>query len=62
MTKQDILNMKNGREIIKAMLENTHLVDSEVAEHQKAVSQREYIEKYGSLDVHFDPLRKKSIL
>ena len=59
MTKAAILKMQTGREIIDAMIKHPHLVDEEVAEHQKQVSQREYIAKYGSLEVIFDPFKKK---
>ena len=59
MTKADILKMKTGREIIKAMFAYPDLVDKEVSEYQKSVSQKEYIKEHGSLDVIFDPFKKK---
>ena len=59
MTKEDILALTTGREIIKAMFAHPELVDKEVSDYQIAVSKKEYIEEYGSLDIRVDPLLRK---
>ena len=58
MKKQDILNMKTGKEIIQAILKHPELVDDEVSEYQKEVSKREHIIKYGDLETHVDLFKK----
>lgn len=58
MTKQDILNMKNRGEVMKALAMNPDLWDKELDDHLKDVSKKALAEQFGTADVLYTPPKK----
>ena len=60
MTKQDILNMKERGDVMKALATNPDLWDKELDDHLKAVSRQALLDKFGTDDVLYTPPKKQA--
>ena len=58
MTKQDILNMKNRDEVMKALAMNPGILDKELDGHLKSLSKKALIAQFGTADVLYTPQKK----
>ncbi len=58
MTKEDILNMENSREIMRALAENREIWDEELSNHLCDVKRKENAEKFGDADIIYTPSKR----
>ena len=55
MTKQEILNMNNSRNIMRALAENRDIWDEELSNHLRDVKRLENRQRFGDADVLYTP-------
>lgn len=58
MTKQDILNMKDSKEIMKTLMTHRELWDSDVNEHLKKMSKQRIKDMFSDDDVIYTPAKR----
>lgn len=60
MTKQEILNMNNSRNIMRALAENRDIWDEELSNHLRDVKRLENRQRFGDADVLYTPQKQSN--
>jgi hypothetical protein len=58
MTKQDILNMHDSKQIMRALANNPDIWDKELSDHLRTTKRKENVERFGDADVLYTPPRR----
>ena len=60
MTKQEIMNMKDSQEIMRALASNRDIWDEELSNHLRDTKRRENLERFGEKDIVYTPPKRNS--
>ena len=61
MTKQEIMNMKDSKEIMRALAANREIWDEELSNHLRDVKRCENERRFGDADIIYTPPKRNSV-
>lgn len=59
MTEQDVLNMDNSRDIMRALANTPELWSQTTSDHLKSIKRKENVERFGDPDILYTPPKQQ---